>query len=163
MRYQKKSRITQGFTLIELLIAIAIVMVLAGLSFGGFQHVQRKQKDDKARVQISLLENAIEDYFADKGVYPDSATGSSGLYDDLYGTPNNTLGQKVYLGELDPNSNRQGWTKTTSPGIFDPFGNEYIYRTGAQARNPDFDLLSLGNDGVEDTAGSSTKDDISNF
>jgi general secretion pathway protein G len=85
---------------------------------------------------------------------------------------------KIYLPELDPTASKQGWmTPVTGsnpqppvPGpttkIKDPWGNEYRYRKGTNAENPDFDLWSAGKDGksVPGTASDpSNKDDIRNF
>ena len=82
---------------------------------------------------------------------------------------------KIYLPELDPTSSKQGWVDPVtgsnpvppaSTTIKDPWGQEYRYRKGTNAQNPDFDLWSIGKDGksVPDTASdSSNKDDIRNF
>jgi hypothetical protein len=32
--------------------------------------------------------------------------------------------------------------------IIDPWGEEYIYTTGAASKNPDFDIVSKGKDGI---------------
>jgi hypothetical protein len=46
--------------------------------------------------------------------------------------------------------NTQGWTDGTGADvtIIDPWGEEYIYTTGAASKNPDFDLVSKGKDGI---------------
>jgi hypothetical protein len=63
-------------------------------------------------------------------------------------------------------------TTNAAPGanlkIIDPWGNNYRYRKGTNAQNPDFDLWSMGKDGKTNTATPSTtqtdnKDDIRNF
>lgn len=93
---------------------------------------------------------------------------------------------KIYIPELDPTNNKQGWvdpaTGTTLPAttpIKDPWGNEYCYRSAfdvppangpapanANTQNPDFDLWSMGKDGKsapDSPADSTNKDDIRNF
>ena len=82
---------------------------------------------------------------------------------------------RIYLPELDPISSKQGWvdpasgsTPPASTKINDPWGNEYRYRKGNNAENPDFDLWSMGKDGKTDTSNSSpkqplNKDDVRNF
>ena len=54
--------------------------------------------------------------------------------------------------------------------ILDPWGNEYLYRKGANAVNPDFDLWSKGKDGktktgtaAADMTSADMRDDIKNF
>jgi general secretion pathway protein G len=152
----------RGFTLIELLVVITIIVILAGLSMGGYSYVTRKQADSQAAVQISLLEKALEEYKLDNGEYPPTGTTNS-LFLLLYWNAASTSPPgKIYLAELDPANNKQGWTDGTGAAtkIIDPWGMEYIYRRGdhASAKNPDFDLASRGKDGVI-----GTPDDIDNY
>jgi len=60
----------------------------------------------------------------------------------------------MYVPELDPIHSNQGWVKQTSGStplenqkIVDPWDNNYRYRVGDNASNPDFDLWSSGKDG----------------
>lgn len=147
-----------GFTLIELLVTVSIIMILAGITVGGLNFVSDKQATEKAKVQIALLSNGIEEYKLDNGDYPGPArinpTNNGGrtnlLFRALYwdAAQLNPPG-KIYIADLDPKSNKQGWTSGTGANttIIDPWGNEYLYRKGNNARNPDFDLWSKGRDG----------------
>ena len=156
----------KGFTLIELLVVIAIIVVLAGLSVTGFNYVQEKQAHDKARVQVALLSNALEDYKADNGEYPPgdgTSAANNALYRVLYyDGASLTPPEKIYVPQLDPDNDNQGWTEGTGAAvkIIDPWGQEYIYRIGSDplAKNPDFDIVSKGKDGEEGNA-----DDVDNF
>jgi general secretion pathway protein G len=159
----------KGFTLIEMLVVITIIVILAGLSMGGYSFVIQKQANSQAKIQISLLSKALEEYKLDNGEYPPDPTGSNDLYKALYwdsddnGTGADTdTDQKIYVSQLDPDNNKQGWTEGTGANakIVDPWGKEYTYRRGDHdnAKNPDFDLLSKGKDGIEGNA-----DDIDNF
>jgi prepilin-type N-terminal cleavage/methylation domain-containing protein len=188
-----------AFTLIELMAVITIIVILAGLVVGGMGFVTERQAKEKARVQIALLSKAIEEYKLDMGKYPGSAENTSAtgtisaeLYDRLFyqgyefgetpgrpDTPTDPKATKIYLPDLDPTSSKQGWvTAETSASakpkpaqkILDPWGNEYLYRKGTNAVNPDFDLWSKGKDGLTKTgtaAGDMTskemRDDIKNF
>jgi len=166
MKNPKQSR--PGFTLIEMLVTITIIVILAGLSLGGFKFVTTKQANSQAAIQIKLLEKAIEEYKLDNGVYPPQGTGSNSLYTELYSKgvsdPDNN---KIYLAELDPLYNKQGWTEGTGTAvrIFDPWGKEYIYRNPGTV-NPDFDLMSRGQDGATnatDPNAQVNKDDHANY
>jgi prepilin-type N-terminal cleavage/methylation domain-containing protein len=181
LRYGKSA-----FTLIELMAVITIIVILAGIVVSGLGYMQDKQARSQAQVQIQLLSKAIEDYKLDMGSYPglDTDTIVSGdvseqlykaLFKDGYDytsqTPapaNWTNATRIYLTDLDPRSSKQGWviktTVATPPDnlkITDPWGNNYHYRKGANAVNPDFDLWSTGKDGVTDLG--AVKDDIRNF
>ena len=184
-----------AFSLVELMTVIAIIVLLSGLVIASMGFVQDLRDRKKAQLQVQLLSKAVEDYKLDNGSYPATAnlaiTGSkvtlgSGnskiLFKALYNDgANDTTGvKKVYISELNPANNRQGWTTGSSAAtsfpddtnITDPWGNEYIYRTAinssaqpnASTRNPDFDLWSCGKDGkTSDTTGDPvTKDDIWN-
>jgi general secretion pathway protein G len=166
MKTHPSSLLRRGFTLIELLVVITIIMILAGLSMGGYGYVTRKQADSQAAIQISLLSKALEEYKLDNGAYPPTGTTNS-LYTLLYWSGANTSPPgKIYLADLDPNSKGQGWIDGTGAAatIRDPWGIEYIYRRGddSVAKNPDFDLLSKGKDGLTGTTASSA-DDIDNY
>lgn len=192
-----------GFTLVELLVSITIMVLLAGIIVGGFAFVQDRQARATAELQIALLSRGIDEYRLDMGVHPGTgansdfggnATTAAGLHSRvLYralfyqgwralnnsaGSTGPTVASTIYVAELDPINNRQGWTN--SPGgatppaetpILDPWGREYRYRVGDNAVNPDFDLWSSGKDGRTDpgTGGNynvnadDNKDDIRNF
>lgn len=183
-----------GFTLIEMLVVITIIMIIAGLVVGSMGFVQDKQARETAKAQIALLSKAIEEYKMDMGVYPGTNpnTPADGLVsEELYNAlfhegwnfvENNAgtaaTAKKIYLAQLDPRENKQGWvdkvaasaTPAANQKIRDPWGNEYRYRRGSNAQNPDFDLWSSGKDGVTKTGATASdlnhkdcKDDIRNF
>jgi len=143
----------------ELLVVVSIIIILSGLTVGGFAFVSQKQAKNQAEIQIGLLSLALEDYKSDNGVYPEgrSTTGTGGtdeIYEALF--PSNSS-EKVYLPQLDPKNDAQGWlggqTSGTSLTIYDPWGSEYRYRCYERRgrlyhANPDFDLWSAGPDGL---------------
>lgn len=194
-------RHSAAFTLVEMMAVITIIVILAGIVVGGMGYVNEKQASSKAKVQIKRLEAALEEYKLDNGSYPPTAdkTGtftssgtstSSILFNYLYldsdrdgQTGTSDTDQKIYLPELDPANNKQGWTIATTPAtdtkITDPWGNEYCYRSAfgeppvppatgtapanTNTQNPDFDLWSLGKDGKstpDSPSDSTNKDDV---
>lgn len=192
MTYPRRSG-AAAFTLIEVLAAITIIIILASIVIGGLEYANQRQDSEKARVQIALLSKGIEEYKMDMGVYPgtDDNTAIAGdvseqLYQALfkdgydYTSPTTppspwTKATKIYLTQLDPRNNKQGWvpkTTASTPGtnikIRDPWGNGYRYRKGSNAQNPDFDLWSMGKDSKSNTTNAATteadnRDDIRNF
>lgn len=177
---------TNGFTLIELMAVITIIVILAGLVVAGLGFVNERQAREKAKVQLKLLETALEEYKADHGTYPttkNSKTGTqdvtdadgerSTLFQVLYkdGVDHDT---KVYLKELDPDEGTMGWVQGSE--IVDPWGVAFRYRTAiddsgrtnTDTQNPDFDLWSSGKDQDSETSRANADyrrnaDDIRNF
>ncbi len=154
----------RGFTLIEMLATITIIMILAGMVLAGMDYVREKQRRSTAETQITLLAHACEEFKLDWGFYPGRAdnTASDGknmsneLFSDLYWDSNRDgsgplqdTAQRIYISELEPEHNKQGWIdgRGQAARILDPWRNEYRYRKGTSAQNPDFDLWSPGKDG----------------
>ena len=67
-----RSRSQRGFTLIELLIVLSLISILAAM--GMVQHRNSVQKAQEATLRTDLfhMRDAIDQYFADKGKYPES-------------------------------------------------------------------------------------------
>jgi general secretion pathway protein G len=62
----------QGFTLIELLVVLAIIATLLTLAAPRyFQHVERA-KEAVLRENLAITRQAIDQYHADKGTWPES-------------------------------------------------------------------------------------------
>jgi prepilin-type N-terminal cleavage/methylation domain-containing protein len=170
-----------AFSLIEMMAVITIIVILASLVVGGMGFVTERQAKEKAKIQMGLISNALEKYKLDFGSYPATTNSPKGednskiLFKALYwdsdndgqGAPiGNATGdtdQNIYLPQLDPANNNQGWTSGTpslTTKILDPWGKEYRYRSALDASgkpntntlNPDFDLWSIGKDGKTNPA-----------
>ena len=179
-------RASRGFSLTEMLVVIAIIAILAALTISGMNYVEAKKARDAARVQIGLLSTALQEYFADYGTYPgsdpaetqDSSVVFAALYPETDASGATLDGRRIYLPELDPDNDRQGWldgrewgsasgvslsingTVTSARGfpIIDPWGNPYQYRRPGKRNPEEFDIFSMGKDGQE-----GTEDDIGNW
>jgi prepilin-type N-terminal cleavage/methylation domain-containing protein len=158
---------TEGFTIVEVLVAMAIILVLAGLILATSSYVSNQGARSRAEVEIAAMSAALENYKTDNGVYPSditidartigdpaqyqtaSATLFKNLSGDLNGDGQSDLGMTSYMA-FKPNQTGG----TTAPFfVKDPFGNSYGYSTIVQTDstkgyNPTFDLWS--------TAGTST-------
>lgn len=163
----------------ELLTVITIIVVLMGMTLGIGRWAMLNSKIEKCRVQVKLFENKLEEYNADNGEFPPgggSNRSSMELYTALYenGIENDS---KVYMPELDPDNSDQFSRKIDNGIILDPFKHKkpYFYMRGVDengeengdAYNPDFDLWSLGPNGVGRRDGGNTDeeldDDITNW
>ena len=61
-----------GWTLIELLIVISIIMILASMSMVMYRNSVTLAKEAALRSDLFMMRDAIDQYYADKGKYPDS-------------------------------------------------------------------------------------------
>ncbi|MFW5703309.1 MAG: prepilin-type N-terminal cleavage/methylation domain-containing protein [Patescibacteria group bacterium] len=106
----------RGFTLIEIIIAVSIIALLILLPFLAFGQIQKQGRDAQRKGDVASIRNALEQYYADNGTYPD-------LLEDLV--------TEGYLAEIpeDPFSGREvpGTNGTRT------FDYEYIPETGNQA------------------------------
>ncbi len=67
---RKRNRREAGFTLIELMVVIAIIALLVGIALPRYQNAQRKAREAVLRENLFILRQTIDQYFADKGYYP---------------------------------------------------------------------------------------------
>lgn len=59
-----------GFTLIELLVVVAVLAILASISYIGVSDIRKSIRDNKRRADLNLLARALEAFKADYGQYP---------------------------------------------------------------------------------------------
>lgn len=162
----------KAFTLVEILVVIAIMVVLMGMTFGVGRWAMENAKIEKAKTQIKLFEAKLQDYQSDKGEFPPgdgSDRSSVNLYTALY-EKGIIEGTKVYMPELDPESSDMFKRKIDNGLILDPFNRKkaYFYLRGVDengeqagdAYNPDFDIWSLGPNGVGRGDGGNTDEDL---
>lgn len=62
----------QGFTLLELIIVVAIIGILATIAMPKLMHTPDKAKEAVLRTDLRTLRDVIDQYYADKGKYPES-------------------------------------------------------------------------------------------
>src|SRR3954463_2286135 len=67
-----ESRRPNGWTLIELLIVISIIMILASMSLVTYRNSVTLAKEAAVRSDLFMMRDAIDQYYADKGKYPES-------------------------------------------------------------------------------------------
>jgi len=116
----------RGFTLAELLIVVAILGILAVIAIPQFRQSPDRAREAVLKTDLHTIRESIDQYFADKGRYPDSIealvedgymravpvdpfTKSSGTWQLIYA---DDQGSQDELPDPDAGAN-------VSPGVFD--------------------------------------------
>jgi len=133
-----------GFTLVELMVVIVIIGLLATVVAINVLPSQDRAMVEKARADVSVLEQALETYRLENLSYPRTENG----LDALTNAP---------PGLARPERYRKGGYIRRLPT--DPWGNAYQYRQPGQRGA--FDVFSLGADGAE--GGEDDNADIGNW
>ncbi len=124
-----------GFTLIELMVVIIILGLLAAIVMPRIVGETDKARYAAAIAQMRILQDAVKRYKLDNGVYPSTDQGLEALV------------QKP-TGGLVPRNWPEGGYLDKQEIPLDPWGNRYIYISPGQ-HSPDFEIKSLGADGLE--------------
>ncbi|HEY3376906.1 MAG TPA: prepilin-type N-terminal cleavage/methylation domain-containing protein [Armatimonadota bacterium] len=77
----------RGFTLIELLIVIVVIAILALIVIPRLMGASRKAKDSTLKANLQILRNAVSQYEADCGMYPDILSSLTGTTTSQTGVP----------------------------------------------------------------------------
>jgi general secretion pathway protein G len=118
----------RGFTLLELLIVLVVLGLLASLVAPKYFKQLERSEARTAQAQIEALAKALDLFRLDTGHYPSSEPGLAAL---------------VARPSDEPKWNGPYLAKDVPP---DPWGRPYRYR--APGEHGDYDLASLGKDGV---------------
>jgi general secretion pathway protein G len=120
-----RARALRGFTLIELIVVMAIVALLASIAAPRYFASLNKSKETALHQSLVTMRDAIDQYAADKGRYPDS------LQD---------LAAARYLREVpeDPlTASRETWVELPPPADMQASGRLWDVRSGAAGRSAD--------------------------
>ncbi len=65
---------SQGFTLIEIMMVVLVILLLSGMLFRLGTIIKDRSERAKATADLSNIENALNEYFAEYGIYPPVTT-----------------------------------------------------------------------------------------
>lgn len=134
----------KGFTLIEILLVVVIIGVLVAMVVPNIAGRGEDARKSAAKADIEAnLTTALDLYELDCGRYPTTEQGLNALLTKPTATP------------VPANWNGPYLKKKILPS--DPWGNPYQFVSPGAHNTEDFDLSSLGPDGVE------SSDDIVNW
>ena len=138
-------RSNNGFTLIELLLVLVILAALTALVMPRFSGRTRQARITTTRIDIFVnIPTALDLYEMDTGQYPTTEQGLDALIKEPRINPIPVEWNGPYL------------KRPVLPK--DPWGNAYRYRNPPAKRGVDYELFSMGPDGIEHS-----NDDIGNW
>lgn len=118
-------RQSRGFTLIELIVVMAIVALLASIAAPRYFNSLQKSRETALVSSLNVMRDAIDQFAADKGRYPDSLE---------------ELATARYIREIpeDPLAgSRETWVLVAPPPDALARGQVYDVRSGAAGRAQD--------------------------
>jgi general secretion pathway protein G len=124
----------RGMTLIEIMVVVFILALLAALVAPKIIGRSDEAKIADAKVQIKNIETALKLYKLDNGVYPTTEQGLQALV------------EKPSVGQVPNNYRAEGYLEGKKVPK-DAWKNDFIYLSPGE--HGDFDLCSLGADGVK--------------
>jgi general secretion pathway protein G len=133
-----------GFTLLEIMVVIVILGLLVAVVAPNVLQNQDRAMVEKAKADISVLEQALDMYKLDNHVYPTTDQGLQALV------------KKPEVSPQPKNYRSDGYIKRLPD---DPWGNPYLYIQPGE--HGPFDLYSTGADGEE--GGEELASDIVNW
>lgn len=129
----------KAFTLVELMLVVIIIGVLVSMVVPRMSGRSEEARKSVAKADVDLnIATALKLYDIDNGRFPTTEEGLAALM----AAPSSAKNWKGPYLEKKP---------------LDPWGNEYQYRSPGTHRTTDYDLFSLGHDGVE------SDDDVVNW
>lgn len=107
----------RGWTLIELLVVLSLIMILASVAMVQYRNSVRTAKEATLRSNLTIMRDAIDQYYADKAKYPESlnALVSEGY---LRSIPLDQITNSTETWQTTPAPSEPG-TLSTTAGIYD--------------------------------------------
>ncbi len=72
IRWRGRPPGVDGWTLIEMLVVLSLIMILASLALTQYRNSIQTAKEATLRANLYHMREAIDQYYADKGRYPES-------------------------------------------------------------------------------------------
>ncbi len=123
-----------GFTLLEMVIVLGIIAMILGGAIFAMKGIGDAAKLKQVEADFKSLESALQMYKLNAGTYPTTQQGLKALQDKPSTTPV-----------------PRRWVQVMNKIPNDPWGAPYSYRFPGKKRANEFEIVSKGPDGMENT------------
>jgi general secretion pathway protein G len=124
-----------GFTLLEMVIVLGIIAMILGGAIFMMRGIGDAAKLKQVDADFKSLDSALQMYKLNAGTYPTTAQGLGALVDRPGSTPV-----------------PRRWVQVMPKLPNDPWGKPYRYRFPGKKRSNEFEIISSGPDGLDNTA-----------
>jgi general secretion pathway protein G len=128
-------RIRAGFTLLEMVIVLGIIAMILGGAIFAMRGIGDAAKLRQVESDFKSFESALAMYKLNAGTFPSTQQGLKALVEKPTSTPA-----------------PRRWTQVMNKIPEDPWGAPYTYRFPGKKRANEFEIISKGPDGMENTA-----------
>ena len=142
----RKYKQQAGFSLIEIMVVLVIIGLLVSIVAPNVLDRADDARAQKVVADFSTISTALKLYRLDNFSYPTSEQGLEALVN------------KPSIDPLPTNWKKGGYLEESPK---DPWGRPYLYLSPAEFSEHDFDLYSLGADGI--TGGEEQNADLGNW
>ncbi len=142
----KEYRKQRGFSLIEIMVVLVIIGLLVSIVAPNVLDQADDARVQKVKADFSAIDTALSMYRLNNFTYPTSEQGLEALV------------EKPTIDPIPSNWKKGGYLKDLP---LDPWGRPYLYLSPAEFSEDDYDIYSLGADGV--TGGEDQNADIGSW
>ena len=135
-----------GFSLIEIMVVLVIIGLLVSIVAPNVLDQADDARVQKVQADFSAIDTALSMYRLNNFTYPTSEQGLEALV------------EKPTIDPIPSNWKKGGYLKALP---LDPWGRPYLYLSPAEFSEDDYDIYSLGADGV--TGGEDQNADIGSW
>lgn len=143
---QRVSINARGFSLVEILVVLVIIGLLVSIIAPNVLRRAEEARIQKVRADFSSIATALKLYRLDNFAYPTTEQGLQALV------------EKPTIDPLPANWKQGGYLESAP---IDPWGRPYLYLQPAEFGDGEYDIYSLGADGV--SGGEDQNADIGNW
>ena len=128
-------RLRAGFTLLEMVIVLGIIAMILGGAIYSMKRIGESAKLSQVESDFKSFESGLAMYKLNGGTFPSTQQGLKALVDKPTSTPV-----------------PRRWSPVLDKVPLDPWGAPYGYRFPGKKRANEFEIFSMGADGMENTA-----------